>query len=156
MKLNLTVIAALAAMLCASAGAVEPPEGAGETLEFEEPAVVVEPWVPAEVLEEAEPQYPAERYDEGLDVKVIVRVDIDEAGNVKKASVFTSGGRCFDEAALEAARRWKFKPALANGVPAKSYAMIYVVFDKTMIPLWEEGVLGKPEEDVVEENGEEP
>jgi vitamin B12 transporter len=156
MNRNLTAIAALAVMLCTSAGAGEPPEAAGETLELEEPAVIVEPWVPPEVLEEADLQYPPERYDEGLDVKVIVRVDIDEAGNVKKASVFTSGGSGFDEAALEAARRWKFKPALENGVPAKSYAMIYVVFDKTMIPLWEEDVIETPEEDIGEENGEEP
>jgi TonB family protein len=139
-----------------AAGAGVSPAAGDGTLEFEEPAVIVEPWVPPEVLEEVEPEYPPERYEEGLDVKVIVRVDIDETGNVTGASVFNSGGSGFDEAALEAARRWKFKPAFDNGVPAKSYAMIYVVFDKTLIPLWEEEVIETPEEDSGEEDEDEP
>jgi TonB family protein len=145
-------IAALAVFLSVAAGAGDSPATGDETLVFDEPAVVAaESWVPPDVLEEVEPEYPPERYEEGLDVKVIVRVDIDGAGNVKKASVFNSGGPDFDEAALEAARRWKFEPALVNGVPAESFAMIYIVFDKTMIPLWEEEVIETPEDD----NGEE-
>jgi TonB family protein len=138
--------AALAAVMFVLTAAGEG-DAADEATEFDEPAAVApETWVPPEVIEKVKPEYPPERYDEGLDVKVIVRVDIDEEGNVTKASVFNSGGAGFDEAALAAARRWRFKPALQGGVPAESFAMIYVVFNKTMIPLWEERSFGEKDE----------
>ena len=145
----MTAAASVVAVLILPAAGADECAAADEAMEFDEPAVVAsETWVPPEVLEEVEPEYPPERYEEGLDVKVIVRVVIDEAGNITGASVFNSGGPGFDEAALAAARRWKFKPALQNGVPAESFAMIYVVFEKTMIPLWEEGTLGPVEEEL--------
>ncbi len=141
----LTAAAPVVAVLILPAAGADEGTAADEAMEFDEPAVVAsETWVPPEVVEEVEPEYPPERYEEGLDVKVIVRVVIDEAGNITGASVFNSGGPGFDETALAAARQWKFKPALQNGVPAESFAMIYVVFEKTMIPLWEERTL-KPE-----------
>lgn len=143
----LTAAAPVVAILILQAAGADEGVAADEAMEFDEPAVVAsETWVPPEVIEEVEPKYPPERYEEGLDVKVIVRVDIDDSGNVTRASVFNSGGHGFDEAALTAARRWKFKPALQNGEPAESFAMIYVVFEKTMIPLWEERTLGEKNE----------
>lgn len=143
----LTAAALAAVMFVLTAAGAGEGDAADEAMEFDEPAVVApETWVPPEVIEKVKPEYPPERYDEGLDVKVIVRVDIDEEGNVTKASVFNSGGAGFDEAALAAARLWKFNPALQGGVPAKSFAMIYVVFDKTMIPLWEERSFGENDE----------
>jgi TonB family protein len=148
MSLRVLAAAALAAevIVFPTAGGGED-AAADETTEFDEPAAVApETWVPPEVIEKVKPEYPPERYDEGLDVKVIVRVEIDEEGNVTKASVFNSGGAGFDEAALAAARRWRFKPALQGGVPAESFAMIYVVFNKTMIPLWEERSFGEKDE----------
>jgi TonB family protein len=143
----LTTAALAAVVFFLPAAGTGEDDAADEATESDEPAAVAsETWVPPEVIEKVEPEYPPERYDEGLDVKVIVRVDIDENGNVTKASVFNSGGAGFDEAALAAARLWKFKPALQGGVPAKSFAMIYVVFDKTMIPLWQERSFGEKDE----------
>ncbi|UCE28227.1 MAG: energy transducer TonB [Candidatus Coatesbacteria bacterium] len=143
----LTATAFVAAAFVLPVAAEEEGPGGDEIVEFDEPAVIVQPWVPPEVIEEVEPEYPPERYDEGLDVKVIIRVEIDENGDVTKAYVFNSGGAGFDEAALAAARRWKFKPALEDGEPVESFAMIYVVFEKTTIPLWEERSFGNVEEE---------
>lgn len=106
-------------------------------LSFEE-AQGAEPWTPPKPVLTVDPEYPPERFGEGLDVTVIVRVEINEEGDVTRATVFNSGGPGFDEAALKAARRWKFEPARSYGLPVKSFAMIYLVFNRTDYPLWEE------------------
>ena len=49
---------------------------------------------------------------------VIVEMTVDEEGNVISATV-TSGHPMLREAALTAARQWKFTPAKINGVPTK-------------------------------------
>ncbi|MDP2309688.1 MAG: TonB family protein [Pseudomonadota bacterium] len=50
-------------------------------------------------------------------VEVVLRLTIDEAGQVSQADVITSGGPGFDEAALAAARNFVFTPATRAGVP---------------------------------------
>ena len=49
---------------------------------------------------------------------VKVEVRIDEKGNVISAEVLNEAGKLFRDAALKAAFRWKFKPALIDGKPA--------------------------------------
>ena len=54
-------------------------------------------------------------------VDVRIRVSVDAQGNVSKAGFESEGpSRYFSNAALNAARNWKFKPALADGQPAAS------------------------------------
>jgi len=49
-------------------------------------------------------------------IRVVVKVDVDTAGNVTEARLQSPGpSRYFARLALEAARGWKFKPATANG-----------------------------------------
>jgi TonB family protein len=49
-------------------------------------------------------------------LRVQVHVSVDEAGMVKEAKLESRGGsRYFSNQALGAARRWKFKPPVANG-----------------------------------------
>lgn len=66
----------------------------------------------------APPDYPAEsrrRGEEGV-VRLSLRVGID--GRVEGAEVATSSGfPRLDQAAVEAARRWRFRPAMQGGVP---------------------------------------
>jgi protein TonB len=66
----------------------------------------------------APPAYPSEsrrRGEEGV-VRLALRVSID--GRVEAAEVSTSSGfPRLDEAALEAARRWRFRPAMQAGQP---------------------------------------
>lgn len=49
---------------------------------------------------------------------VQVAVDIDEDGNVISASA-VSGHPLLREAAVQAARQWKFRPTMLTGVPVK-------------------------------------
>jgi protein TonB len=66
----------------------------------------------------APPDYPAEsrrRGEEGV-VRLALRVGID--GRVEDAQVATSSGfPRLDQAAVEAARRWRFRPATQGGLP---------------------------------------
>jgi len=51
----------------------------------------------------------------GATVGLLVTVGAD--GTVKEAAVDVSGGPDFDAAALEAVKKWRFRPALRGGVP---------------------------------------
>lgn len=59
-------------------------------------------------------------------VKVSVQVDAD--GNVKSATAF-DGPMMLRQAAEDAAREWRFKPATRNGVPIPSTETIYFTFE---------------------------
>jgi TonB family protein len=58
----------------------------------------------------------------GAIVGLLVTVGVD--GNVQDAAVDVSGGPAFDAAALEAVKKWRFRPALRNGVPFASRVRI--------------------------------
>jgi protein TonB len=56
--------------------------------------------------------------------KVVLRVSLDKAGNVAKASVDRSSGfPRLDEAALMAVRDWRCTPALRNGQAVEATAL---------------------------------
>ncbi len=79
------------------------------------PAAVESP--PAEVAN-APPEYPELARRRRCEGSVLVCFDIlpgGDCGNVRVAE--TSGFAILDEAAIEAVRRWRFKPATINGVP---------------------------------------
>ena len=49
-------------------------------------------------------------------VDVVVRVDVSASGTVENANLDSRGhSRYFNEKALEAARKWRFKPAQRDG-----------------------------------------
>lgn len=62
--------------------------------------------------------------------KGIVKVTllVDEEGNVKSAKAF-DGPPMLRQAAEDAARDWKFKPATRNGIPTQSTEVIYFTFE---------------------------
>ncbi len=81
-------------------------------------AVVAEPVVVPPVLQaQVEPEYPADAFEKRLSGEVVVRVTIDETGQVSDAEVDQAAGHGFDEAALAAARKLVFSPATIDGVP---------------------------------------
>ena len=49
---------------------------------------------------------------------VILAITIDADGKVREVGIVRSGGRAFDDAAVQAARRFAFEPAEVNGRPA--------------------------------------
>lgn len=72
---------------------------------------------PPELLEGAEPAYPTEAERRGLEADVPVRIWVDASGAVLKAEVIGRAGHGFDEAALEAVKRYRFRPAEFDGKP---------------------------------------
>ncbi|MGP0097409.1 MAG: TonB family protein [Terriglobales bacterium] len=54
-------------------------------------------------------------------IRIQVKLEVDEGGKVAKAQLKSAGpSKYFAEHALEAARRWTFRPALENGHPVRS------------------------------------
>jgi TonB family protein len=76
-----------------------------------------------EVLALGKLVYPESARGTGRKLTVKVAVLVDENGNVAQARIKEGapGGRGFNEAALDAARRSRFLPATQDGVPGKSW-----------------------------------
>ncbi|HTE54542.1 MAG TPA: TonB family protein [Kofleriaceae bacterium] len=72
---------------------------------------------PPRLLEGAAPEYPPAAAAAGLEAVVKVRLTIDATGAVTDAVVVAPVGNGFDEAALAAARQYRFAPAQWDGVP---------------------------------------
>lgn len=69
-----------------------------------------------------EPPYPPLAHMGGV---VVVQALVDEAGKVREATPIGAAPP-FDQAAVEAARQWAFRPARINGRPTATY--VYLVF----------------------------
>lgn len=63
--------------------------------------------------ERVEPVYPPETRKEGA---LILQVSVDAQGDVREAEKI-SGPETLAPAAIEAVKRWKYRPYLLNGVP---------------------------------------
>jgi len=70
-----------------------------------------------ELVERAEPTYPVEASDAGVESAVLLEIHVDPTGAVLSVSVLESGGEAFDAAAVEAAERFVFTPAYAGDDP---------------------------------------
>ena len=70
----------------------------------------------------AVPSYPPRALFEGI---VLMEVEVDGDGTVKETTILRSGAG-FDQAAIDAARQWRFRPALREGNPTTAIA--YIVF----------------------------
>jgi protein TonB len=65
-----------------------------------------------------EPKFPPRALAEGVFGTVVVEVVVDEDGNVLSARAL-SGHPLLEEAAVNAALEWKFKPTTLNGISVK-------------------------------------
>ena len=74
------------------------------------------------------PEYPYELKREGISGVVTVVFSVDEKGNVVNPAVQKSSNKGFEQAALNAISKWKFKPALQDGTPVKSKLAIPLQF----------------------------
>ena len=75
------------------------------------------------------PDYPVMLRQRGIEGTVWLRVRVDRAGLPEQIVLFkTSGYRLFDEAALRAVARWRFKPARSQGTTMVSWVEFPVRF----------------------------
>lgn len=86
--------------------------------------------VPAEMIYEEVPEYPRLAKSAGMEAVVWVKALVDKDGNVRDAMILKSSGSKagFDEAALDAAYKNKFKPAIQNGRPVPIWVSYQVEF----------------------------
>ncbi len=84
----------------------------------------------AEMLYQAAPDYPHLARKAGLEGKVLIRALVDKNGDVKEALVAkSSNSRAgFDEAALAAAYKCRYRPAIQNGRPVAVWVTYWVEF----------------------------
>jgi protein TonB len=85
-------------------------------------------------LEKVEAIYPALALRFGLEGTVVVNALISETGDVIRTTVIrkitTSGNYGFEDASEEAVKKWKFRPAVKDGVKVKTWMPVAVVFKK--------------------------
>lgn len=87
-------------------------------------------FVPARPTVRVAPKYPAAELRQNNEAWVHVAYCIDEEGSPQNIRVLESvGDRRFDEAAINAVRRWKFRPATVDGEPTwQSRNQSYLTF----------------------------
>jgi TonB family protein len=61
---------------------------------------------------------------------MMLDVQIDEHGQVERASIRNSRYPTYDELLLQAARNWRYRPALKDGTPVKYLRTIFIVLQK--------------------------
>lgn len=71
------------------------------------------------LIHRVEPNYPPIAYVNKVEGQVVVRILIGTTGKVDSAVVAHSSNEIFNKPALEAAKRWTFKPATYNKKPVK-------------------------------------
>lgn len=78
-------------------------------------------------IEKKQPDYPSEARDQRVMGKVLVKVEVDETGKVSSASS-PFPNRALATVSEEAAKKWRFKPALVNQVPVKVTGYLFFNF----------------------------
>lgn len=79
------------------------------------------------ILHKVDPQYPQEARDNRVQGDVVLRILIDEQGNVIEAKP-VSGPPLLTDAAVDAMMQWKFKPYLLNGDPVQVESVFTIRF----------------------------
>lgn len=91
--------------------------------------VVAKPDTPPAPVRTPPPEYPMELRRAGTAGMVAVAVVVDANGDVTSAEVNKSTHPDFEAPALEAVKKWKFKPAQLGGKPVKVRVVIPLRFN---------------------------
>jgi TonB family protein len=89
---------------------------------------------PPSIVEQRQPEYPAEALARRLTGDVAVTVDIDASGNVTATSLAPGVAPELDRAAMAAAGRWRFQPARRGGEPVPSRIQLVFHFEPPVSP----------------------
>jgi TonB family protein len=112
------------------------PEGATEMRPPEPPKTIAQnspspgPYdhKPANPLSLEKPEYSQEAWDEGIQGRVVLLVDVGAEGGIRKVTVQNSLGWGLDEKAIETVRKARFEPATNGGQPVDGGASIQIEF----------------------------
>jgi TonB family protein len=93
------------------------------------PKVAAEsPDTPVEVLSKPTPIYTTEAREQRVEGEVTLRVTFVASGKIEVLEVLQPLGHGLDEAAIDAAKRIRFKPARRDGRPVDHTAVLRIVF----------------------------
>ena len=102
---------------------------AGASAARAEPPAVAPRVQPPIVLEENRPAYPAEALTTRPSGEVSVTATVSPAGEVSAVELAQEIAPALDRAALDAATRWRFRPATRDGVPVPSRVQLLFHFE---------------------------
>lgn len=77
-----------------------------------------------EIISQEKPVFPEEALKKNLEGKVFLRVLVDANGNSAKVEVLKSSNSVFDDAAIKAAKNYKFNPATKDGKSVSVWVVI--------------------------------
>lgn len=84
--------------------------------------------VPAEILSKPTPVYTEEARLKKIEGEVLLEVTFEASGKIHVVRVVRGLGHGLDDAAVRAAEQIRFKPALKDGQPSDSTALVHIVF----------------------------
>ena len=84
--------------------------------------------VPAEILSKPVPTYTEEARTKKIEGEVLLEVVFEASGRLKVLRVVRGLGHGLDDAAVRAAEQIRFKPALRDGQPSDSTAVVHIIF----------------------------
>ena len=84
--------------------------------------------VPAEILSKPTPAYTDEARKMKVEGEVLLEVVLEASGKVRVLRVVRGLGHGLDESAVRAAEQIRFKPAMRDGQPADSTAVLHIIF----------------------------
>jgi TonB family protein len=98
------------------------------TVQSRPAAQAVEKIVPAEILSKPVPIYTEEARSKRIEGEVLLEVVLEASGKLRVLRVVRGLGHGLDDAAVHAAEQIRFKPALKDGQPSDSTAVLHIIF----------------------------
>ncbi len=84
--------------------------------------------VPAEILSKPVPAYTEEARAKRVEGEVLLEVVFEASGRLHVVRVVRGLGHGLDDAAIRAAEQIRFRPALKDGLPSDSTAVVHIIF----------------------------
>jgi len=92
------------------------------------PAAQAAKITPAEILSKPTPVYTEEARAKRIEGEVLLEVVFEASGRIRVLRVIRGLGYGLDDAAVRAAEQIRFKPALQDGQPSDSTAVLHIIF----------------------------
>lgn len=117
---------------------IEEPAARGPDARVPAPAAPVPVAAPVELsasspvpIETPSPRYPTRALRRGESGEVLLRIQVDARGIPAQVDVASSSGsRDLDRAAVAAAQRWRFRPAMRDGAPVAGVVNVPIAFNR--------------------------
>lgn len=84
--------------------------------------------IPAEIISKPVPSYTPEARAQRIEGEVLLEVVFEASGKLRVLRVVRGLGHGLDDAAVRAAEQIRFKPALKDGQPSDSTAVVHIIF----------------------------